>query len=77
MKRARSFFFFFLLVSIVTLGGGCATLPNVSEMIDEAPTDPGTASNRFGQRAIISQTEQSPHGTIAAIRRPDGHAATL
>jgi cardiolipin synthase A/B len=34
----RVFFFFFLLVSIVTLGGGCATLPNVSEMIDEAPT---------------------------------------
>ena len=29
MKRAKSFFFFFLLVSIVTLGGGCATLPNV------------------------------------------------
>jgi len=33
----RVFFFFFLLVSTVTLGGGCATLPNVSEMIDEAP----------------------------------------
>jgi cardiolipin synthase len=38
MKRAKSFFAFFLLVSFVTLGGGCATLPNVSEMIDEAPT---------------------------------------
>jgi cardiolipin synthase len=38
MKGARSFFFFLLLVSIVTLGGGCATLPNVSVMIDEAPT---------------------------------------
>ena len=29
---------FFLLVSILSLSGGCATLPNVSEMIDEAPT---------------------------------------
>ena len=38
MKRAKFFFFFVLLVSIVTLGGGCATLPNVSEMMDEAPT---------------------------------------
>jgi len=38
MKRAKSFFFFVLLVSIVTLGGGCASLPNVSEMMDEAPT---------------------------------------
>ena len=38
MKRSRAFFFSFLLVSIVTLVGGCATLPNVSEMMDEAPT---------------------------------------
>ena len=38
MKRARRFCFFFLLVSIVALGGGCATLPNVSEVIAEAPT---------------------------------------
>jgi len=38
MKRAKSFFFFFLLISILTLSGGCATLPNVSEMMNEAPT---------------------------------------
>ena len=38
MKRSKAFFFFFLLVSIVTLVGGCATLPNVSEMMDEVPT---------------------------------------
>jgi cardiolipin synthase len=38
MKRATSFFFFFLSVSVLPLIGGCATLPNVSEMIDEAPT---------------------------------------
>jgi cardiolipin synthase A/B len=38
MKRAASFFFLFLLVSVFPLSGGCATLPNVSDMIDEAPT---------------------------------------
>ena len=37
MKRSRAFFFLFLLVSIVTLVGGCTTLPNVSEIMDEAP----------------------------------------
>ncbi len=34
----RHFFLFFLSVSILSLSGGCATLPNVSEMIDEVPT---------------------------------------
>jgi cardiolipin synthase len=38
MERATPFFFFFLLVSVFPLNGGCATLPNVSEVIDEAPT---------------------------------------
>ena len=37
MKRAKSFSFFFLLVSVLTLAGGCATLPNVTEKISEAP----------------------------------------
>ena len=34
----RHYFFFFLLLSVLTLSGGCATLPNVSEMINETPT---------------------------------------
>ena len=38
MKRAKSFLFFLLLISIVTIGGGCATLPNVTETISDAPT---------------------------------------
>src|SRR4030042_7212551 len=38
MAIVKPFFLFFLLVSILRLSGGCATLPNVSEMIDEAPT---------------------------------------
>jgi cardiolipin synthase len=38
MTIIRHFFLFFLSVSILSLSNGCATLPNVSEMIDEAPT---------------------------------------
>jgi cardiolipin synthase len=37
MTIVKPFFLFFLFVSILSLGNGCATLPNVSEMIDEAP----------------------------------------
>ena len=38
MKTAKFFVLFFFLVSILTLSGGCATLPNVSETIHEVPT---------------------------------------
>src|SRR5271169_4013783 len=38
MTKVNHFFLFFLLVSIFSLSNGCATLPNVSEMIDETPT---------------------------------------
>src|SRR4030065_1029229 len=38
MTIIRYFFLFFLSVSILSLSGGCATLPNVSEIIDEVPT---------------------------------------
>ena len=37
MTIVKPFFLFFLFVSILSLSNGCATLPNVSEMIDEAP----------------------------------------
>ena len=36
--RGKFSLLFFLLISIVTLSGGCATLPNVTETIREAPT---------------------------------------
>jgi cardiolipin synthase len=38
MTIVRSFFLFVLFVSILSNSSGCATLPNVSEKIDEAPT---------------------------------------
>jgi cardiolipin synthase A/B len=43
MKKSKAFFSFLLLISIVTLVGGCATLPNVSKLMDEAPTNQGPA----------------------------------
>jgi cardiolipin synthase len=39
MTIVKPFLLFFLFVSILSLGNGCATLPNASEVIDEAPTD--------------------------------------
>jgi cardiolipin synthase len=41
MIRAKSFPLLFALFSILALGGGCATLPNVSETIRQAPTAGG------------------------------------
>jgi cardiolipin synthase A/B len=38
MTNIKPFFLFFLFVFILGLSNGCATLPNVSEMMDEAPT---------------------------------------
>jgi cardiolipin synthase len=37
MTIIKPFLLFFLFLSILSLGNGCATLPNVSEMMDEAP----------------------------------------
>ena len=38
MKIIKPFFWLFLAGAILSLGTGCATLPNVSEMIEETPT---------------------------------------
>jgi len=38
MRIIKPFLLFFLFISILSLGNGCATLPNVSEKIDAAPT---------------------------------------
>jgi cardiolipin synthase A/B len=38
MKTAKFSLLFFLLISILTLSGGCSTLPNVTETIREVPT---------------------------------------
>ena len=38
MKIVKLIFLFFLYATILSLSNGCATLPKVSEKIDEAPT---------------------------------------
>jgi cardiolipin synthase A/B len=38
MRIIRPFFLFFLSVCLLSLGGGCTTLPKVSDVIDEART---------------------------------------
>ena len=46
MKRATTtaklFTSLFVVLSLLTLGNGCATLPNVSETISEAPANGGS-----------------------------------
>jgi cardiolipin synthase len=42
MRRAKSFALLFIVLSIFTLGGGCATLPNVTETIRQAPATGGS-----------------------------------
>ena len=67
MAIIRPFFLFFLSVSILNLSGGCATLPNVSEMIDEVPTtqEPPQITSAKGllspekSRAIMERLERS------------------
>ncbi len=49
MNRVKSYFFLLLVLSIMILVGACATLPNVSEIVDETPTTrktPQIASNK-------------------------------
>src|SRR5450830_962148 len=41
MTIVKPFFLFFLFVSILSTSDGCATLPDVSEMIDKAPASQG------------------------------------
>jgi cardiolipin synthase A/B len=71
MTIIRYFFFFFLLLSFLPLSGGCATLPNVSEVIDDAPTGqkPRQIVSGTGllspekSKAIMERLKRSVHPT--------------
>jgi cardiolipin synthase A/B len=63
MKRARPFFFFFLLLSTLAFGGGCATLPNVSTIMDEAP------ANREPAQVTSAKGPLSPKQARALMKR--------
>jgi cardiolipin synthase len=63
MTIVKPFFLFFLFISILSLSNGCATLPNVSEMIDEAPT----AQNP--RQIVSSKGLLSPQNSKAIMER--------
>ncbi len=71
MKTINSFCCYFLLVSVLCLVNGCATLPNVSEMIDEAPAgrEPGQIVSSKGllspkkSKAIMDRLKRSVNPT--------------
>jgi cardiolipin synthase A/B len=71
MKTINSIYWFFLSLSILGLGNGCATLPNVSDMIDESPTgqDPAQIVSSKGllspqkSKAIMERLKSSTNPT--------------
>ncbi|MHB8108607.1 MAG: cardiolipin synthase [Syntrophorhabdaceae bacterium] len=63
MKRARILFFYILLISIVAVGGGCTTLPNVSTIMDGAP------ANREPDQIASATGLLSPKQTRALMQR--------
>ncbi|WP_306536503.1 cardiolipin synthase [Geobacter sp.] len=63
MTITTPFFLFILFVSIVGLGTGCATLPNVSDVIDGAPTA------QKPRRILSSKGLLSPQKSKAVMER--------
>ena len=63
MKIVKPFFLFFLFVSILSLSNGCATLPNVSDKIDEAP------SGEKSRQMVSSKGLLSPQKSKAIMER--------
>jgi cardiolipin synthase A/B len=61
--RVKPFLFLFLLVSALSLITGCATLPNVSALIDEAPTE------QKHRRIVSSKGLLSPENSRAVMDR--------
>ncbi|OGQ97788.1 MAG: cardiolipin synthase [Deltaproteobacteria bacterium RIFOXYD12_FULL_57_12] len=81
MTIIKPFYFFFLFVFILPISNGCATLPNVSKMIDEAPTaqEPRQIVSSKGQlsheksRAVMERLKRSVYPTDILER----HTAVL
>jgi len=63
MKIVKLFFLFFLFIAIVVLSNGCATLPNVSDKIDEAP------SGEKPRQIVSSKGLLSPQKSKAIMER--------
>src|SRR5271157_3331050 len=71
MTFIKPLFLFILSVSILGISGGCATLPNVSEKIDAAPTaqEPSQIVSAKGllspkqSKAIMERLQRSANST--------------
>ena len=63
MRIVKPFFLFFLFASILSLSMGCATLPNVTDKIDEAPTA------KTPQQIVSSKGLLSPQKSKAIMER--------
>jgi cardiolipin synthase len=63
MAIIKPYFLSFLLLSLLFLGNGCTTLPNVEAVIDEAPTA------QSPRQIISAQGELSPRQSEAVMER--------
>ena len=63
MRIARPWYLFILLAAILTQSSGCATLPNVSHVIDEVPIA------RQPRQMVSSQGQLSPRKSRAVMER--------
>jgi cardiolipin synthase len=63
MAIIKPYFLSFLLLSLLSLGNGCTTLPNVEAVIDEAPTA------QRPRQIISAQGELSPRQSEAVMER--------
>ena len=63
MTLVRPFLLSFLFISVLSLGNGCAALPDVSEMIDETPTE------RKPRQIVSSKGALSPEKSKAIMDR--------
>ena len=67
MTFIKPLFLFLLSVSILGLSGGCATLPDVAEKMDAAPTAQEPPQIVSAKGHVVPKTEQSHHGAAEAI----------
>jgi cardiolipin synthase A/B len=63
MNINKPFFFYFLVLFVLVLGNGCATLPDVSEMIDE------TQASQDSRQIVSSKGLLSPQKSKSIMER--------
>ena len=69
MKRTKAFSCFLLLAFLGTLGGGCATLPNVSGVMEEVAT-PQRPAHIESAKGLLSPKQST--ALMARLKRSVG-----